>query len=177
MMIQFNLTTNIFITMFFFFSSRRRHTRSKRDWSSDVCSSDLNYTCGEGGALLVNHKPSIERAEIIQEKGTNRSQFVRGMVDKYTWRDLGSSFLLSELNAAFLYAQLENANQIYENRMQTWKYYYQKLYPLMEAGYIKLPTIPEECIHNAHMFYLKMKNGNERQALMNDLKDNDIMAV
>lgn len=136
-----------------------------------------NYTCGEGGALLVNHKPSIERAEIIQEKGTNRSQFVRGMVDKYTWRDLGSSFLLSELNAAFLYAQLENANQIYENRMQTWKYYYQKLYPLMEAGYIKLPTIPEECMHNAHMFYLKMKNGNERQALMNDLKDNDIMAV
>src|SRR5699024_11747848 len=107
-----------------------------------------NYTCGEGGALLVNHKPSIERAEIIQEKGTNRSQFVRGMVDKYTWRDLGSSFLLSELNAACRYAQLENANQIHENRMQTWKNYYQKLYPLMEAGYIKLPTIPEECMHN-----------------------------
>lgn len=136
-----------------------------------------NYSCGEGGALLINHKPSIERAEILQEKGTNRSQFIKGMVDKYTWRDLGSSYLLSELNTAYLYAQLQHADQIYESRMQAWEHYYTKLHPLVEAGHAALPFIPEGCTHNAHMFYLKTKDGTARGQLIDYLKENNVMAV
>jgi len=136
-----------------------------------------NYTSGEGGALLINHEPSIERAEIIQEKGTNRSQFIKGMVDKYTWRDIGSSFLLSELNAAYLSVQLDQADKIYHNRMQTWARYHDGLNSLMEEGKLDLPTIPKSCQHNAHMYYIKTADEPTRQQLIDFLKEKDIMAV
>jgi dTDP-4-amino-4,6-dideoxygalactose transaminase len=136
-----------------------------------------NYTCGEGGALLINHQASIERAEILQEKGTNRSQFIQGMVDKYTWRDIGSSYLLSELNAAYLYGQLEHADRIYESRMQAWEQYNRQLKDVAEAGHITLPHIPENCIHNAHMFYVKTADESVRQQMIDYLKENDVQAV
>ncbi|ASK62588.1 dTDP-4-amino-4,6-dideoxygalactose transaminase [Virgibacillus phasianinus] len=134
-----------------------------------------NYTCGEGGALLVNESDAIDRAEIIQEKGTNRSQFIKGMVDKYTWRDIGSSFLLSDLNAAYLYAQLQNADHINDDRLSTWNHYHQALQTLNES--VSLPFIPEDCSHNAHMYYLKTDDENTRQQLIEYLKAHDIMAV
>lgn len=136
-----------------------------------------NYTSGEGGALLINYGPSIERAEIIQEKGTNRSQFVKGMVDKYTWRDIGSSYLLSELNAAYLSVQLNYADKIYNSRMKTWDRYHEGLKQLMDAGKIELPFIPEDCQHNAHMFYIKTANEQTRQQLIDFLKEKQIIAV
>lgn len=136
-----------------------------------------NYTSGEGGALILNHLPLNERAEIIQEKGTNRSQFFRGMVDKYTWQDLGSSYLLSEINAAYLSVQLDSANKIFDNRMETWNYYYKALKPLMEKDFLELPFIPTHIKHNAHMFYIKTKNAYIREQLANYLKNNNIMAV
>lgn len=136
-----------------------------------------NYTSGEGGALLINHSPSIERAEIIQEKGTNRSQFVRGMVDKYTWRDLGSSYLMSELNAAYLSVQLDHANEIYANRMTAWDSYYHALKPLLSQGQIELPIIPNDCEHNAHMFYIKTSDASVREELADYLKQKNITAV
>lgn len=136
-----------------------------------------NYTSGEGGALIINHLPSIERAEIIQEKGTNRSQFIKGMVDKYTWHDLGSSFLLSEINAAYLSVQLEYADKIYNNRMQTWNRYFENLRYLEEKNLIELPFIPTEIKHNAHMFYLKTKNSKTRAQLAEHLNVKNISAV
>ena len=136
-----------------------------------------NYSMGEGGALLIQNKNYIERAEIIREKGTNRSRFFRGQVDKYTWVDMGSSYLPSELNAAYLYAQLEEANFINDNRLKTWNFYYKELKSLEIEGKIELPYIPQECTHNAHMFYLKCKNLEERTSLIDYLKSNDIMAV
>lgn len=136
-----------------------------------------NYTSGEGGALIINHLSLVERAEIIQEKGTNRSQFIKGMIDKYTWRDIGSSFLLSEINAAYLSVQLDNANKIYNNRMQTWNKYFQNLKPLMEKELIELPFIPNEADHNAHMFYLKTIDSEVRAKIANYLKDKGINAV
>lgn len=136
-----------------------------------------NYTSGEGGALIINHRPSIERAEIIQEKGTNRSQFVRGMVDKYTWRDLGSSYLLSELNAAYLSVQFDYADKIYNNRMKTWERYYQNLKILMKNEFIELPTVPNDVTHNAHMFYIKTKDANTRAKLARFLSNSGITAV
>ncbi len=136
-----------------------------------------NYTSGEGGALIINHLPSNDRAEIIQEKGTNRSQFFRGMVDKYTWQDLGSSYLLSEINAAYLSVQLDSADKIFDNRMETWNYYYNSLKPLMEKEILELPFIPTHIKHNAHMFYIKTKNAYIREQLTNYLKNNNIMAV
>lgn len=136
-----------------------------------------NYTSGEGGALIINHRPSIERAEIIQEKGTNRSQFVRGMVDKYTWRDLGSSYLLSELNAAYLSVQFDYADKIYNNRMKTWERYYQNLKILMKNEFIELPTIPNDVTHNAHMFYIKTKDAHTRAKLAKFLSNSGITAV
>lgn len=136
-----------------------------------------NYTCGEGGALIINDEKFIERAEIIREKGTNRSKFLRGQVDKYTWVDLGSSYLPSELNAAFLYAQLEHANEINENRLSTWNTYYEGLKKLEEKGFIELPTIPVDCAHNAHMFYIKVKNIEERSNLIEHLKRVGVSAV
>lgn len=137
-----------------------------------------NYTSGgEGGLLLINDERFIKRAEIIREKGTNRSQFFRGQVDKYTWVDLGSSYLPGELQAAFLWGQLEKADEINQNRLATWQTYYDALAPLQEQGLIELPQMPENCVHNAHMFYLKTQDLQTRTALINHLKASEIMAV
>ncbi|MUV36478.1 dTDP-4-amino-4,6-dideoxygalactose transaminase [Lentibacillus sp. JNUCC-1] len=133
-----------------------------------------NITCGEGGALIINDPALIERAEIIQEKGTNRKQFVKGMVDKYTWRDIGSSYIPSELNAAYLFEQLQHADLITCDRLKTWQMYYEGLLTLDKTGRAELPHLPEGCMHNAHMFYLKTP---ERDALMSYLQTHEIMAV
>lgn len=136
-----------------------------------------NYSMGEGGALVINNPDYNERAEILREKGTNRAKFFRGQVDKYTWVDFGDSYLPSELNAAYLWAQLLHADEINDNRMATWNAYRQAFAPLAEAGKVELPTIPEHCVHNAHMFYLKCKDLKERSALIRYLKDHEILAV
>ena len=136
-----------------------------------------NYSMGEGGAVLVNHEKNVERAEIIREKGTNRTKFFRGQVDKYTWIDLGSSYLQSELNCAYLYAQIENPDIINNDRLQSWNTYYELLTPLKEKGCIDLPVVPEGCVHNAHMFYIKTKDLEERSKLIAFLKKNGIGAV
>jgi len=136
-----------------------------------------NYVCGEGGALIINDERLIERAEIIREKGTDRSRFFRGQVDKYSWVDIGSSYLPSELNAAYLYAQLENCNEILANRLHFWNLYYKMLTPLFERGCIELPVVPEECKHNAHMFYIKARDLEERTLLIDELKQQGIMCV
>lgn len=115
-----------------------------------------NFSMGEGGALLLRNAEDVERAEIVREKGTNRSRFFRGEIDKYTWVSAGSSYLPSELNAAYLYAQLEVAQEIFDDRMNTWNKYYKALKPLQEEGKIELPTVPEGCAHNAHMFYISV---------------------
>lgn len=136
-----------------------------------------NYSMGEGGAILIKNPENIERAEIIREKGTNRSRFFRGQVDKYTWVSEGSSYLPSDMNAAYLYAQLENEEKIYNDRMNSWHLYYDGLRELAQKGQIELPTVPKNCIHNAHMFYIKAKNLEERTKLLSYLKANDINAV
>lgn len=136
-----------------------------------------NYSMGEGGALLIKDPKNIERAEIIREKGTNRSKFFRGQIDKYTWMDAGSSYLPSDLNAAYLWAQLEKAEEIRNDRMASWNLYNQLLKELEEEGYIRLPEIPEECTHNAHMFYIKTKDLEERQNLISFLKAKGVGAV
>lgn len=136
-----------------------------------------NYTMGEGGAVLVNHPEQVEQAEIYREKGTNRSKFIRGQIDKYTWVDYGSSYLPSDLNAAYLYPQLEDADKINDDRMATWNRYYEGLTPLAQAGKIELPVIPEGCVHNAHMFYIKCKDLEERTALIAFLKERDIYSA
>ncbi|MBD0379699.1 dTDP-4-amino-4,6-dideoxygalactose transaminase [Paenibacillus sedimenti] len=136
-----------------------------------------NYNCGEGGALLINDDRFVERAEIIREKGTNRSRFFRGQVDKYTWVDLGSSYLPSEINAAFLYAQLEMASDINNNRLLSWNRYFEGLRPLHDGGLIELPHIPQNCEHNAHMFYIKVRDLEERTELIEYLKQNRILSV
>ena len=133
-----------------------------------------NYSMGEGGAILIKDDKYIEKAEITREKGTNRSQFFRGQIDKYTWVDYGSSYLPSELNAAYLYAQLKNADKINENRLNSWNLYYDLLKPLADEGFIELPHIPEGCEHNAHMFYIKAKDLEERTKLIKFMKDNEI---
>lgn len=136
-----------------------------------------NYSMGEGGALLIKDPKNIERAEIIREKGTNRSKFFRGQIDKYTWMDAGSSYLPSDLNAAYLWAQFEKAEEIRNDRMASWNLYNQLLKELEEEGYIRLPEIPEECTHNAHMFYIKTKGLEERQNLISFLKAKGVGAV
>lgn len=137
-----------------------------------------NYTsAGEGGLLIINDERFKERAEVIREKGTNRSLFFRGMVDKYSWVDIGSSYLPSDVNAAFLWGQLEKADEINVNRLESWQKYYNGLKELEDKGFIKLPTIPEGCVHNAHMFYFKVKHLDERTALLEHLKQNDVLAV
>lgn len=136
-----------------------------------------NYSMGEGGALVINDPAFIERAEIIREKGTNRQRFFRGQVDKYTWVDRGSSYLQSDLNAAYLWAQLEQAELINEDRLATWHYYYDALKPLADAGCIELPVVPSDCVHNAHMFYFKCADLTERTNLIDHLKKNGVMAV
>ena len=136
-----------------------------------------NYSMGEGGAILINDEKFIDDAEIIREKGTNRSQFWRGKVDKYRWIDFGSSYLPSELNAAYLYAQLEHAQEIYDDRMKSWNRYHSGLQDLQTDGKIELPVVPEGCIHNAHMYYIKVKDIEERQRLIQYLKERDIETV
>ncbi len=129
-----------------------------------------NYSMGEGGALLIRDEKMIEQAEIIREKGTNRSKFYRGQIDKYTWMNYGSSYLPSDMNAAYLYAQLEMADTINDARLHSWELYKQELTPLADRNLIELPTIPEGCKHNAHMFYIKTKDIEERTALIDYLK-------
>ena len=136
-----------------------------------------NFISGEGGALLINDEDFIERAEIILEKGTNRSQFFRGQTDKYTWVDIGSSYVASELTAAFLLAQFEQAEAISEKRMDIWNIYYEGLSKLENKGLIQLAKIPEELNHNAHIFYIMTSSLNERTALINFLKKNGVLAV
>ena len=136
-----------------------------------------NYSMGEGGALLIRDPADIERAEIIREKGTNRSKFFRGQVDKYTWVDFGSSYLPSDINAAYLWAQLERADDINQDRLNTWERYRSGLQHLADSGKIELPYIPEHCTHNAHMFYIKVKDLSERTRLIKYLRERDICAV
>ncbi len=136
-----------------------------------------NYSMGEGGALLIRDGKNIEEAEILREKGTNRSKFYRGQIDKYTWVNYGSSYLPSDMNAAYLYAQLEMADEINDARMACWNRYYENLSPLAETGRIELPHVPEGCVHNAHMFYIKTADIEERSRLIAYLKENGIMAV
>ncbi|WP_165249428.1 dTDP-4-amino-4,6-dideoxygalactose transaminase [Adlercreutzia sp. ZJ141] len=136
-----------------------------------------NYSMGEGGAILVNDPSYCDRAEIIREKGTNRQRFFRGQIDKYTWVDRGGSYLQSDMNAAYLWAQLEKADEINQDRLATWDFYNESLEPLCEAGRIELPFIPEGCKHNAHMFYIKVADLEERGALISHLKERGVMAV
>ena len=136
-----------------------------------------NYSMGEGGAILIRNPDMIELAEIIREKGTNRSKFFRGQIDKYTWVEAGSSYLPSELNAAYLYAQLEKERLIYDDRMESWNYYYNELKELRDSGKVELPFIPEKCEHNAHMFYLKCRDLEERTRFISFMKENEINCV
>lgn len=137
-----------------------------------------NYTAGgEGGATLINDPSLIERAEIIREKGTNRSQFFRGQVDKYTWRDIGSSYLMADLQAAYLWGQLEVAEMINQRRLELWQNYYDAFKLLAAKGRIDLPVIPADCKQNAHMFYIKLKDVEERTSFISYLKEAEIMAV
>lgn len=136
-----------------------------------------NISMGEGGALLIRDAANIEKAEIIREKGTNRSKFFRGEIDKYSWVEQGSSYLPSELNAAYLWGELEAAEIIYEDRMRSWDTYWTQLSPLAGKGCIELPVIPEHCVHNAHMFYIKTRDLEERTKLIQHLKEHKIGAV
>ena len=137
-----------------------------------------NYTAGgEGGATLINDPALVERAEIVREKGTNRSQFFRGQVDKYTWRDIGSSYLMADLQAAYLWAQLEAAEQINQQRLRLWQNYAEALQPIAASGRITLAQIPADCAHNAHMFYLRLRDNEDRGALIAWLKEAEILSV
>ena len=136
-----------------------------------------NYSMGEGGALLIRDEKYVEEAEIIREKGTNRSKYYRGQIDKYTWVNYGSSYLPSDMNAAYLYAQLEIAEEMNNARLALWNRYYENLKLLAEAGKIDLPVVPQGCVHNAHMFYIKAKDIEERTALIAHLKENEILSV
>lgn len=136
-----------------------------------------NYSMGEGGAIIINNPDFIEKAEILREKGTNRSQFFRGQVAKYNWVDFGDSYLQSDLNAAYLWAQLEVADEINKNRIDTWNRYYKSFKELEAKGIVQLPYIPQNCVHNAHMFYIKTKDLNTRQQYINFMKKNDILCV
>ncbi len=136
-----------------------------------------NYSMGEGGALLIRNSENLEKAEIIREKGTNRSKFFRGQIDKYTWVEAGSSYLPSDMNAAYLYAQLEQAEMIFGERMRLWNRYNESFKSLADAGKLELATIPEHCAHNAHMYYIKSKDLKERTAFIQFMKENDILCV
>ncbi len=132
---------------------------------------------GEGGALLIRDKKYIEDAEIYREKGTDRSKYYRGQIDKYTWVNYGSSYLPSDMNAAYLYAQLEMAEEINDARLKIWNTYYEGLKGLEEQGKIDLPVVPKDCIHNAHMFYIKTKDVQERTAFISFMKEKEILTV
>lgn len=136
-----------------------------------------NYTMGEGGALLFQEEAYREQAEILREKGTNRSKFFRGQIDKYTWMDYGSSYLPSDMNAAYLWAQLEGYQRIDEKRMHIYRTYHERLRPLAEAGYIEQPFVPEHCTHNAHMYYLKTRDLESRTRLIRHMKEKGVMCV
>lgn len=136
-----------------------------------------NYSMGEGGALLIRDEKYVEEAEIIREKGTNRSKYYRGQIDKYTWVNHGSSYLPSELNAAYLAAQLDMAEEINENRLKSYRLYNERLTALKEEGKLELPYVPEQCVHNAHMFYVKTADLEERTKLIAYLEEHGIMAV
>ena len=136
-----------------------------------------NYSMGEGGAILIRDAKDSDRAEIVREKGTDRSRFLRGQVDKYTWVAAGSSYLPSDLNAAYLYAQLEVAQQVFDDRMNSWNKYNEAFKYLKDKGGIETPFVPEECEHNAHMYYIKLDNIEERTKFINYMKENDILTV
>ena len=136
-----------------------------------------NYSMGEGGAVVFKDNKYTDLAEIIREKGTNRSQFFRGQIDKYTWVEYGSSYLPSDINAAYLWAELEQADEINNNRLETWNFYNDNLKELEEKGFIERPYIPKECEHNAHMYYIKTKDLKERTKLIKFLKENGVEAV
>ena len=136
-----------------------------------------NYSMGEGGALLIQNSDYIENAEILREKGTDRSKYFRGQVDKYRWMNYGSSYLPSEMNAAYLYTQLEMADEINDVRLARWHQYYELLLPLKEAGKIELPIIPKDCVQNGHMFYIKAKDMEKRTRLIDFMKKNDVLTV
>ncbi len=136
-----------------------------------------NYSMGEGGALVINNPSYVEKAEILREKGTDRSKFLRGQIDKYTWVNYGSSFLPSELNAAYLWGQLQMADEIYNNRMKAWNLYKQLLTDLEQSGYIELQQIPDGCVHNAHMFYVKAKDLEERTSIQTFLRENGVITA
>ena len=136
-----------------------------------------NYTMGEGGALVINNEKYLERAEIIREKGTNRSKFYRGEVDKYSWVDIGSSFLPSEFNVSYLYGQLLIADEINEDRIRSWNGYYEALYKYELEKIIELPKVPEGCVHNAHMFYIKLKDLDMRSRFITYMKSNNVSCV
>ncbi len=136
-----------------------------------------NYSMGEGGALLINNSAFIEKAEILREKGTNRAKFFRGQVDKYTWVDFGDSYLPSELNAAYLWAQLEAADAINADRLNTWNEYDKALRPLAGRGLIECPAVPEGCVHNAHMYWIKLRTLSERTAFIDHMKENGVLTV
>lgn len=133
-----------------------------------------NYSMGEGGALVINNPEYNERAEILREKGTNRAKYFRGQVDKYTWVDFGDSYLPSELNAAYLWAQLLRADDINNDRLSTWNVYKERLKSLADSGKIELPVVPDGCIHNAHMFFIKCKNIDERTAFIKYMRENGV---
>lgn len=136
-----------------------------------------NYSMGEGGALLINNPAYNDQAEILREKGTNRARFFRGQVDKYTWVDYGSSYLPSDMNAAYLWAQLEQADRINDNRLEMWNRYYDAFAKYANGEGLSLPVIPDECTHNAHMFYVKLADLDERTAFIQHLKDNGVQAT
>ncbi|WP_295089408.1 dTDP-4-amino-4,6-dideoxygalactose transaminase [Ruminococcus sp.] len=136
-----------------------------------------NYSMGEGGAILINNPDYNEKAEILREKGTNRAKFFRGQVDKYTWVDFGDSYLPSELNAAYLWAQLQKADDINNNRLATWNSYYNAFKPLADKGLIDIPVIPENCKHNAHMFYIKCKDLKERSEFIKSMKEQGVQCT
>ena len=136
-----------------------------------------NVTSGEGGALLVNDQNLAQRAEIIREKGTDRSRFFRGEVGKYTWQEVGSSFLPGELSAAFLWAQLEEADRITKERLVSWQRYHELMEPLERQGLLRRPIVPADCQHNAHMYYVLLPPEIDRQKVLSELKENDIFSV
>ena len=136
-----------------------------------------NYSMGEGGALVINDAQYNEPAEILREKGTNRSKFFRGQVDKYTWVDFGDSYLPSDMNAAYLWAQLEMADAINENRLATWNAYHEAFQPLARKGLLELPTIPEDCVHNAHMYYVKCRDLEERTRFICFMKERGVQCT
>ena len=136
-----------------------------------------NYSMGEGGALILTHKEDVEPAEILREKGTNRARFFRGQIDKYTWVEYGSSYLPSDMNAAYLWAQLLEADRINEDRLAIWNAYAEAFRPLAQEGKIELPTVPADCVHNAHMFYVKLRDLAQRTAFIQYLRDREISSV